>query len=163
MKIINIHQREYNQPSSVISEILNTLSSHNDRVWPKESWPPMILSNGLEPKSAGGHGPIGYYVSKYEDGKLIEFTFTKPKEFIGTHKFEVIENTEEKTQLRHTIHMDLNLKGIATWFFAIKWLHDSLLEDCLDKVQNHFSEKHVHSKHNFWVKTLRKLLKKNEK
>ena len=33
-----------------------------------------------------------------------------------------------------TIEMDLNFKGIVSWYLAIKWLHDALLEDCLDKV-----------------------------
>jgi hypothetical protein len=96
MKIRNIHQREYGQPSEVISEILDTLSSKNERLWPDEFWPPMILDNGLELNSLGGHGPIGYFVSGFNKGIFIEFTFTKPKEFIGTHMFEVLKISSEK-------------------------------------------------------------------
>lgn len=160
MKVTNIHQRDYNQPVTVISEILDTLSTRNDRLWPNEIWPPMILNNGLEINSFGGHGPIGYYISNYDYGKSIEFTFTKPTEYIGTHKFDIIEMTDNTTQLRHTINMNLNLKGIVTWYFAIKWLHDALLEDCLDKVHNQFNEIKVQSPHNFWARTLRNLLKR---
>ena len=163
MKIINIHQREYSQPSTVISEILDTLSSNIDRLWPNEIWPPMTLNKGLELKSIGGHGPIGYYVSDYVVGKTIEFTFTRPKEYIGTHKFEIIETAANTTLLRHTINMSLNSKGIVTWYLAVKWLHDALLEDCLDKVYNQIHKSHIQTPHNFWVKYLRNILKGKRK
>jgi len=163
MKIINIHEREYEQSSSVISEILETLSSKDDRLWPNEIWPPMVLNNNLTINSSGGHGPIGYYISNYDHGNSIEFTFTNPKEYIGTHKFEIIKISNKTTLLRHTINMTLNIKGLVTWYFAIKWLHDALLEDCLDKVHNQLTGKKVKSSHNFWVKYLRNMLKKNKK
>ena len=103
MKIINIHQRDYNLPTSVISEALDSLSSKKDLLWPKEEWMPMILDNGLITKSNGGHGPIGYYVQQYEYGKIVEFCFTEPREFVGLHRFEIVEVTIEKTRLKHTI------------------------------------------------------------
>ncbi len=163
MKITNIHQREYHQSSSTLSEILDTLSSGNDRLWPNEMWPPMLLNNGLTLHSSGGHGPIGYYISNYDYGKSIEFTFTKPKGYVGTHTFDIIKITEKRTLLRHTINMNLNLKGMVTWFFAVKWLHDALLTDCLDKVHSQLTEKKVQPRHNFWVKYLRNCLKRKRK
>jgi hypothetical protein len=163
MEVINIHQREYNQPSTVISEILETLSSSFDRLWPVEKWPPMVLNNGLKINSFGGHGPIGYYISNYAFGKSIEFTFTKPTEFIGTHKFEIIETAANTTLLRHTINMNLNTKGIVAWYFVIKWLHDALLEDCLNKVHNQINISQIQTPHNFWVKYLRNRLKEKRK
>jgi len=120
----------------------------------------MLLNNGLNKDSTGGHGPIGYYVSNYTTGKSIEFTFTKPKEFIGNHKFEIIETSPNTTLLRHTINMSLDIKGIVTWYFAIKWLHDALLEDCLDKVHNQINKGHLQTPHTIWVKYLRNMLKK---
>jgi len=162
MKVLNIHQREYNQQAKEISAILDTLSSRNDRIWPNEIWPPMILNNGLQINSHGGHGPIGYYVSKYHYGEFIEFTFTKPAEFVGSHNFAIKKISEGATQLRHTIDMELTLKGIFIWYFAIKWLHDALLEDCLDNVHNQFNDKKVHTPHNLWVKTLRNALKRRK-
>ncbi|MDK9708258.1 MAG: hypothetical protein OEL83_14535 [Desulforhopalus sp.] len=163
MKITNIHQRKYQQPPSVLSEILATLSSKNDRLWPHELWPPMVLNNGLKLHSSGGHGPIGYYVSDHDPGKSVEFTFTKPEGFAGTHSFELIAIGDEKTLLRHTIDMDLSPKGMITWYVAIKWLHDALLEDCLDKVHNQVAQNEVRSRHNLWVTILRKVLKRRRK
>ena len=160
MKITNIHQRDYIQPGEVISEILQTLSSKEDRLWPHEIWPPMVLNNGLQLNSSGGHGPIGYYISKYDYGESIEFTFTRPTEFVGTHKFEIIKISNNSKCLRHTISMDVNLKGMVAWYFTIKWLHDALLEDCLDKVTNQLSDNKAYSPHNFWVRRLRKMLRK---
>jgi hypothetical protein len=154
-----MHQREYDQPSVAISEKFDTLSSEKDRLWPNELWPPLVLNNGLKLNSSGGHGPIGYYVSNCRKGKFVEFTFTRPKEFVGIHKFEVLETSNDKTVLRHTINMEVNLKGYISWCLAIKWLHDALLEDCLDKVHNQVSENQVRSPHNFWVKFLRNMLK----
>jgi hypothetical protein len=160
MNITNIHQRQYEQPHSVISEIFDTLASTNDRLWPWEIWPPMILNTGLTMLSSGGHGPIGYYLSNYDHGKSVEFTFTRPRGYIGTHTFEVVKISDKSTLLRHTINMNLNMNGIATWYLAIKWLHDALLEDCLDKVHNQLADTQVYSPHNFWVKSLRKVLKR---
>lgn len=163
MKIVNIHQRDYELPVSVLSDVLNSLSSNNDLLWPKEEWMPMVLDNGLNPNSKGGHGPIGYYVKKYEFGKMVEFCFTKPKEFVGTHKFEITEFGAEKSLLKHTIDMQVNIKGLVSWYVAIKWLHDALLEDSLDKVHNLNHESKANTPHSFWVKTLRKILRKKKK
>ena len=162
MKVLNIHQREYEQPPEVLSEILETLSSPEDRLWPHESWVPMTLNHGLTMNSSGGHGPIGYYVSGYSKGKSVEFTFTRPKGFIGTHKFDVMEISAGKTVLRHTIDMKVDFKGFFSWHLAIKWLHDALLEDALDKVHNQLSENQVKSPQNFWVTFLRKVFRKKK-
>ena len=159
MKISNIHQRDYDLSVSLLSEILDSLSSENDLLWPNEEWMPMILDNGLKANSNGGHGPIGYYVQRYEYGKIVEFCFTMPKEFVGIHKFEIIELASNKTRLQHTIEMQVNLKGLFSWYFVVKWLHDALLEDSLDKVYNLHNESQIKTPHSFWVKTLRKILK----
>ncbi len=159
MKIINIHQRDYELSVSVLSDVLNSLSTENDLLWPKEEWMPMVLDNGLNPNSKGGHGPIEYYVEEYEFGKMINFCFTKPREFIGNHRFEILKLNAEKTRLKHTIDMKVNFKGLVSWYVAIKWLHDALLEDCLDKVYNLHNESKMNSPHSLWVRTLRKILK----
>lgn len=162
MKIINVHERVYHHTVEVLGQMLTSLSSDNDRLWPSENWPPMILSNGLKPDSEGGHGPIGYYVSKYEKNSLVEFTFTRPKEFLGVHRFEIIRIADNSAKLSHTIEMDLNLKGALIWYLAVKWLHDALLEDCLDKVHNQLSAEKRQTPHNIWVRILREVLRKRD-
>ena len=86
MKVVNIHKRIIQQPKDSISKILNSLSTNNDQLWPKEKWPPMIFKKGLIEGAIGGHRPIKYSISKYEPGSLIEFNFLSLKglpEFIN--------------------------------------------------------------------------------
>ncbi|KJS02197.1 MAG: hypothetical protein VR65_05970 [Desulfobulbaceae bacterium BRH_c16a] len=160
MKTINIHKRTIGQSIGVISDILNTLSSNDDKLWPKEKWPPMIFRKGLTVGAIGGHGPIKYSINTYIPGSSIEFTFVKPDGFKGVHRFEVTEIENNKTELKHTIDMMLSRKGILTWHIAIRWLHDALIEDCFDKVENQFSTNIKETKWNFWVVFLRNRLRK---
>lgn len=160
MKVINIHKRVFHQSKDRISSIFDSLSSKNDQLWPYEKWPPMIFKKGLKEGATGGHGPIKYSIQNYKYGDFIEFNFIKPDEFIGIHKFEITAIDTEKTEIKHTINMSLSGKGILTWYVAVKWLHDALLEDCLDKVENHFLNEKVKTKWNFWVFALRKMLEK---
>lgn len=160
MKTINIHKRTISQSIGVISDILNTLSSNDDKLWPKEKWPPMIFRKGLTVGAIGGHGPIKYSINTYIPGRSIEFTFVKPDGFKGVHRFEVSEIENNKTELKHTIDMMLSGKGILTWHIAIRWLHDALIEDCFDKVENQFSANKKETKWNLWVVFLRNRLRK---
>lgn len=162
MKVNNIHKRIINQPKGNISKILDSLSSNNDRLWPKEKWPPMVFRKGLVEGATGGHRPIRYSIRKYIPGSLIEFNFMKPDGFKGIHKFEITEIEEDKTELKHTISMTLSGKGILIWYFAIKWLHDALLEDCMDKAENNFLTEKINSDWNLWVLFLRRILRKKK-
>ncbi len=160
MKVTNIHKRIINQSKDQISQILDSLSSKDDKLWPKKQWPPMIFKKGLSEGAIGGHGPIKYSILKYIPGNNIEFKFMKPDGFNGIHKFEITEINSNQTELQHTIEMSLSVKGIVTWYLAIKWLHDALLEDCLDKVENYFLQEPKSTNWNLWVCILRKILKK---
>lgn len=162
MKITNIHKRIINQPKESISIILDSLSSNNDRLWPKEKWPPMIFRKGLKEGAIGGHRPIKYSIKKYIPGSLIEFNFMKPDGFKGIHKFEITEIEKDKIELKHTINMNVSAKGIFTWYFTIKWLHDALLEDCLDKVENNFLTEKIKTDWNFWVRFLRSIFRRKK-
>ncbi len=158
MKVLNIHKRIIHQPKAKVLELLNTLASPNDLVWPKEQWPAMRLDAGLQEGSKGGHGPIGYSISQYIPGKLIVFQFSKPKGFDGIHQFEVIDLGDEQTELVHTIDIKASGIGILSWVLAIRWLHDALVEDAFDKVENYFSEEKKRTEWNSWVKLLRGIL-----
>jgi len=162
MKITNIHKRIINQPKESISKILDTLSSNNDLLWPKEKWPPMVFRKGLIEGETGGHRPIRYSIKKYIPGSLIEFDFMKPDGFNGIHKFEITEIEKDKTELKHTISMTVSGKGMFTWYFAIKWLHDALLEDCMDKAENNFLTEKINSDWNLWVRFLRRMFRKKK-
>ena len=158
MKVLNVHQREIQQPKEIISQLISTLSSKEDKVWPTEMWPAMRFKNGLKKESKGGHGPIRYFVKEYIIGESIEFIFLKPSGFNGAHKFEIFEIDKNTTLVKHTIKMKVSGKGLFLWLFAIRSLHDALLEDAFDKIENHFSKEKKKTNWSLKVKFLRKIL-----
>ena len=163
MKVLNIHKRIINEPKENVAELLSTLSTENDRIWPFEKWPPMKFKNGIEVGAKGGHGPIRYTVEKYEPKNLIQFRFSRPKGFSGIHKFEVNELSNTQTEFKHTIDMKTIGKGILIWYFSIRALHNALIEDAFDKLENNFLPGQKYTKWNLWVKLIRKVLTKRKK
>lgn len=159
MKVINIHRRIIKQPKEQIAALFSTLATKEDKIWPKEQWPPMIFKEGLAPGNAGRHGPIKYSVDKIITDELIQFRFTSPKGFDGVHRLEIAATEAAHTEIKHTIDMRTKGKATLIWLFAIRWLHDALLEDAFDKVENYFSKKEKRTKWNVWVRFLRKVLK----
>lgn len=162
MKVSNIHRRILNQPKKRIVELLETLATENDKIWPTEKWPPMKFKNGIRMGAKGGHGPIRYSVEKYDSNEIIQFRFSHPKGFNGIHKFEIKELSETQTEIQHTIDMRTHGKGTITWLLAVRSLHNALIEDAFDKVENNFSSAKKSTEWNLWVKMLRKTLPKRE-
>lgn len=163
MRVLNIHKRTLNQPKSKVTELLKTLSTENDRIWTKEKWPEMKFKNGILVGAKGGHGPIRYSVEKYNPDEIIQFRFSKPNGFNGVHKFEIKELDKEKTEIKHTIEMNTTGKGTLIWTFAIRSLHNALIEDGFDKLENNFSENRKSTEWSLWVKFLRKQIAKKIK
>ncbi|MBK8501612.1 MAG: hypothetical protein IPL46_05050 [Saprospiraceae bacterium] len=159
MKILNQHGRIISQPPPVLVKLISTLATKNDLVWPKEYWPAMKFGDGLKLGAVGGHGPIRYEVTRIDPTGLIAFEFRKPIGFCGQHKFEIIKLSDDRTKLEHTI--DMRTEGMATlaWVFVIRWLHDALIEDAFNKIENHFSGTVKKTDWNIWVRTLRWILK----
>ena len=155
MKVLNIHTRVINQPKSTVARLLDTLATKNDQVWPQEKWPPIRFREGLQIGAKGGHGPIRYTVTALESGRMARFTFSRPEGFDGTHELEINSLNAQQTQIKHTIAMKTHGKAVFLWLFAIRWLHDALIEDAFDKVENQFSDQNKHTEWNLWVKLLR--------
>tara|TARA_R110002073_G_scaffold139232_2_gene289244 strand:+ start:21521 stop:22018 length:498 start_codon:yes stop_codon:yes gene_type:complete len=160
LKVLNIHTRIIEQPKAQLADCLATLSKPNDNLWPSEQWPAMRFKKGIEVGAKGGHGPIRYTVEEYDPSKCIQFRFTNPKGFDGIHKLELKEITNNKTQITHTIAMKTSGKATFNWIFAIRALHNALIEDGFDKLENKFSKDTKRSEWNWWVKLLRKQLAK---
>lgn len=157
MPVHNIHERRIAAPPARVGEILDTLASGNDRLWPHERWPPMKLDKPLGIGATGGHGPIRYVVEAYDPGVQVVFRFTGPAGFNGSHRYEVegvkgessgraSEHSEGEDQdadtdgsveggtvLRHVIEMKLSGPALITWPFLYRPLHDALMEDSLGK------------------------------
>ena len=119
------------------------------------------MNEGLTIGSKGGHGPIRYTVNQYNPGELIQFEFRKPKGFNGVHRFEIVELENDQTQIKHTIEMNTTGIGILTWTIAVRCLHDALMEDAFDKVENQFVTEKKKTKWNIWVRVLREVLTSN--
>jgi len=158
MHVLNIHKRTVNQPIEAVIELLKTLATKNDKVWPKKHWPAMRFKEGLKVGAKGGHGIIRYSVEAYTDTH-IKFKFYKPNGFHGHHGFEITTIENSQTLVTHKI--DMTTKGVGTlkWLFAIRWLHDALVEDALDSVENYFSENSKRTTWTIWVKFWRFILK----
>jgi len=163
MKVLNIHTRELNQPKTKIEKLFTTLATENDMMLANDKWSPMILDNGIAVGSKGGHGPIGYSVTEFKEGDLVVFQFSKPKGFVGTHRFEIKELNANRTELKHVIDMKIKGMALLSWPLAIRWLHDAFIEDAFDNVENHFSKEKKRSEWSVWVKFLRRLLKPRSK
>jgi len=163
LKVLNIHTRTINQPIREVSELLETISTENDKIWPKGKWPRMKFNDGIHMGAKGGHGPIRYTVEKYDPNEIIQFRFSKPNGFNGIHKFEIKEFADRQTEIKHTIDMVTKGKGTLIWLFAIRSLHNALIEDGFDKIENNFSNLNKKTEWNIWVKIVRKLLAKKAK
>ena len=161
MRVVNIHRRKLEQPIEKVSFLFNTLATNKDMIWPFENWPAISFKEGLKVGNRGGHGIVRYTIIAYKKGKSITFSFTKPDGFIGTHELRIQAISENETEIIHEIKMETaTLKASVLWFFVINWLHDALIEEAFDKLENNLSQKMIITKYNPWVKLLRNRYKK---
>lgn len=155
MKVLNVHSRTINAPKHEVVKLLETLSTENDVIWPSENWPRMKFKGGIQVGAKGGHGPIRYSVEKYNPNEIIQFRFSRPLGFSGIHKFDIKELPGNKTEVSHVIDMDTDIGGTIKWVCAVRSLHNALIEDGLDKMENHFIKDKKSSEWNLWVRFLR--------
>ena len=155
MRVINIHKRTINEPIEKVSQLFRTLGTENDKIWPNESWPPMRFKEELKVRAIGGHAGIKYTIIKFIEGEQVTFQFTKPKGFIGTHELKINEVTKNQTEIIHEIKLNTNNIDTLNWILIVRWLHDALLEDSFDKIENQFTAVKKKTEYNIWVKFLR--------
>jgi len=134
MKIRNVHERSMIGSAEVAAELLDGLSGPNDRLWPRDQWPPMKLDAPLGVGSDGGHGPVRYRVSEYVAGRRVSFRFIDSGMTAGMHGGHYFEVTpdRERIVIRHVLEADCSFSTWLRWAVMIRPLHDALLEDALD-------------------------------
>lgn len=134
LMISNVHQREYPVPPERLGELLDTLAGADDRLWPP-AWPPIRFDAPLGVGARGGHGPIRYSVTAYQPASRVEFRFDPGIGLIGGHALEVLDGDRPHTSvLRHTaIARAGNARTRVRWALVIRWLHDAVIEDLLDR------------------------------
>lgn len=160
MEVINNHKRIIHQPKEKVSQLFKSLATNDDQIWPSKNWPAMRFKDGLKIGSKGGHGRIRYTIIAFETGNHIKFQFTKPDGFNGTHELSIKAISEDASEIAHNITMHTNLKASFLWVFVIRWLHDALIEEAFDTIENNFSEEKKTSTYNFWVNLLRSYYKR---
>ena len=163
MNVLNVHKRIINQPKEEVLKLLKTLATQDDKIWPDKKWPAIRFKEGLKEGSKGGHGIIRYNITEYNFEDSIYFKFTKPSGFDGYHSFKINELGHNKTEVIHCIDMKTYGMSTFSWIVIIRWLHDALIEDALDKIENHFSLEKTASTYSVWVKILRAYFKVKRK
>jgi len=160
MHILNIHRRRLPASAEQLASLIDGLSSPDDLLWSRSTWPPMKFDRALQVGAAGGHGPIRYWVEAYTPGRSIRFRFTAPKGFDGTHGFVLETTGDGESSLTHTV--DMQVRG----FVALKWrlvfgpLHDALIEDSLDLAAKYAGGVSTAPSWSWWVCFLRKILQR---
>ena len=121
----------------------------------------MKFDRPLSVGAVGGHGPIRYTVESYQPGSCIQFRFSEPKGFLGSHRFEAEMVGEDKTKLRHIIELQVQGMARLIWPLAICPLHDALLEDALDRAEVHTGGQPAKRSWSLWVKFLRRAMSRS--
>lgn len=139
MKILNVHERAMKLVPDLVATSIDNLSGENDILWPSDKWPPMELDSTLCVGAEGGHGVVRYSLTEYIPGRRVVFQFNGlgiTAGLDGRHFFEVVARRDH-TVLRHVIDAECDLKNWLMWHLLIGPLHDALLEDGLDRAENH--------------------------
>ena len=161
MQVTNIHKRKHQQTKDQVVILLKTLATKEDKIWPFENWPAIRFEKELEIGAKGGHGRVSYTIIEFKEGESIKFQFSKPDGFIGTHEFYINELDKNITEITHEINMNTsNLKATLLWLLVVRWLHDALIEDAFDKMENSYSVEKRVATYSLWVKLLRSMYKK---
>ena len=155
MKVLNIHEREFPESPQRVGVLIDTLSSHDDALWPKQSWPRIAFHGPLSVGPAGGHGPIRYFVEAYQPGRSVKFRFSGPRGFDGWHGYEVAGSGTQSCALRHTLEMSVHGVAAISWPLVFRPLHDALIEDSLAVAQASLGRAPRIEPWSRWVRTLR--------
>jgi hypothetical protein len=157
VRVVNVHERLIVASQERAFELLEGLGSAEDRLWPRDEWPPMRLHGGLVEGARGGHGPIRYRVEQTTPGASVRFRFTAPRGFVGTHSFSI---RPEGEALRFVHRIDMRLRGSAllSWPLVYRPLHDALIEDGLARAEVELGQPPTRTAWSLRVRLLRALL-----
>jgi len=125
----NVHTRRFPGAESRLIELLDTLGTADDRLWPVADWPPTRLDGPRVPGTTAGHGPVRYVLEEASRSRL-RFRFTAPTGLHGYHEFTVTSDV-----LTHVLAGTLHDWARLSWPLVFRPLHDALLEQLLDRAE----------------------------
>lgn len=131
----NVHSRDLAAPAAAVAPLLDLIGGSGDRLWPTPAWPPLRLDGPLRVGAPGGHGPIRYTVEAYQPGRVIRFRFDPVVGIDGFHELRLQASGERRCRLIHVIEGRTRGRTRLVWPLALRWLHDALLEDLLDRAE----------------------------
>ncbi len=156
--VYDVHSRTLPRPAGPLGELLDSLASPTDRLWPGETWPRMRFDRPLAVGATGGHGPIRYSVEDHRPGVHVRFRFHGPKGFDGTHTYDVESVDATHATLTHSLVMQARGPARFTWPLLFRPLHDALIEDSLSKAERELGLPPTPSPWSSRVRLLRALL-----
>ncbi len=134
--VTNTHVRTFRADIAAVSRQLETLAGPHDNVWRTDLVPPMVLDDGLNPGSTGGHGPIRYSVVTHEPGAKILFTLDPASIGMGGwHGFELAPAGDGLVRISHTLAATLTGRARLLWRPIILPLHNGVVEDVFDHLE----------------------------
>jgi hypothetical protein len=125
----NIHTRRFPVPADRLVQLLETVGTPDDRLWPVADWPPTRLDGPRVPGTPAGHGPVRYVLEEVEPDRL-RFRFTAPVGVHGHHEFSV-----DGGSLTHVLAASLHGRARLSWPLFFRPLHDAVLEQLLDRAE----------------------------
>jgi hypothetical protein len=131
--VLNRHERHIHAHYEDIADLLASLAGPLDRVWPSDRWPALVMSDGSNPGSSGGHGFVRYRVESVERGRIV-MRFDPTMRLDGTHTFSV-EAAGSESIVRHVIDASSSSIIKLLWPALIGPLHDALTEDAFDNIE----------------------------
>lgn len=129
-RVVNVHERLLAGDLSESAALLDALPDDGS-AWPRDRWPALRLSDGLQLGSDGGHGPIRYGVREYDAGRRVRFAFTPGSGLDGWHELRLEELPGAGVRWTHELVM-IRPSVVVRGLFEP--LHDALIEDLFDSV-----------------------------
>lgn len=154
----NAHERVLPVPAERVGELLGRLAGPSDVLWPVPAWPPIRFDRPLSVGADGGHGEVRYVVNSYEPGRWLECRFHPEIGLDGYHALEVEPLADDTCVLRHVLDARPHGRMRLLVPFAVRWLHDAVVEDLLDNAERVVTGT-VRSPYRWspWVRLLRRL------
>lgn len=154
--IHNVHERFVPAGPAAVGALLDTLGGPADAVWPASAWWPMVLDGPLAVGARGRHSDICYTVAAYDPGLRVVFAFDPVCGLEGTHTFDV-RAVAGGSILRHDLTARALGRNRLLWPLVIRWVHDAVAEDALDRVQGQVAPGTPRTPWTAYVRLLRRL------